>query len=119
MELAGFGILWWTPTLPAIPKVGNGLLVVGLMRLHTSVFSTPLPKVKNLILGENMPGDGFPRWKELPNKWVFRPWEAPADILESSGLDLGDNYPEPCIDHTEGRTRALAALATLKTLPLS
>ena len=61
----------------------------------------------------------IPSLEKLPNKWVFRPWEAPADILESSGLDLGDNYPEPCIDHTEGRTRALAALATLKTLPLS
>jgi len=29
---------------------------------------------------------------------------------------LGGNYPEPCVDHSEGRARALAALATLKTV---
>ena len=39
-----------------------------------------------------------------------------ASTLEESGLDLGGNYPEPCVDHSEGRARALAALATLKTV---
>ena len=60
------------------------------------------------------------RWitplEKLPSKWMFKPWEAPASTLEESGLDLGDNYPEPCVDHSEGRARALAALATLKTV---
>ena len=57
----------------------------------------------------------IPQLESLPSKWTFRPWEAPAEILETHGVDLGGNYPEPCIDHSEGRTRALAALATLKT----
>ena len=35
-------------------------------------------------------------------------------MLEENGVDLGGNYPEPCVDHSEGRARALAALATLK-----
>ena len=60
------------------------------------------------------------RWitplEKLPSKWMFKPWEAPASTLEESGLDLGGNYPEPCVDHSEGRARALAALATLKTV---
>ena len=41
--------------------------------------------------------------------------EAPASTREECGVDLGGNYPEPCVDHSEGRARALAALATLKT----
>jgi deoxyribodipyrimidine photo-lyase len=58
----------------------------------------------------------IPALEQLPKKWIFRPWEAPADVLHASGLELGKSYPEPCIDHTEGRTRALAALATLKNI---
>ena len=58
----------------------------------------------------------IPALEQLPKKWIFRPWEAPADVLQASGLELGKSYPEPCIDHTEGRTRALAALATLKNI---
>ena len=57
----------------------------------------------------------IPPLEKLPSKWVFKPWEAPASTREECGVDLGGNYPEPCVDHSEGRARALAALATLKT----
>ncbi len=56
----------------------------------------------------------IPSLQNLPPKWTFRPWEAPADLLESSGVDLGGNYPGPCVDHSDARNRALAALATLR-----
>ena len=57
----------------------------------------------------------IPSLDKLPSKWVFRPWEASAAMREDTGVDLGGNYPEPCVDHSAGRARALAALATLKT----
>ena len=57
----------------------------------------------------------IPSLNKLPSKWVFRPWEASAAMREDTGVDLGGNYPEPCVDHSAGRARALAALATLKT----
>ena len=57
----------------------------------------------------------IPPLANLPSKYVFKPWEAPASMLEENGIDLGENYPEPCVDHSEARARALAALASLKT----
>tara|TARA_X000000950_G_scaffold150712_1_gene185732 strand:- start:128 stop:1585 length:1458 start_codon:yes stop_codon:yes gene_type:complete len=57
----------------------------------------------------------IPSLENLPSKWVFRPWEAPPSLLSESGIELGKDYPSPCIDHAYGRQRALAALASLKT----
>ena len=56
----------------------------------------------------------IPSLENLPSKWMFRPWEAPSTLLEESEVSLGQNYPFPCVDHGEGRARALAALASLK-----
>ena len=70
--------------------------------------------------GEKFDGKGeyarkwIPSLKELPGKWVFKPWEAPPDLLLVSDVFLGTNYPHPCVDHKEGRARALAALASIK-----
>ncbi len=58
----------------------------------------------------------IPSLKQLPGKWIFKPWEAPPDLLLISDVFLGNNYPHPCVDHKEGRTRALEALATLKQI---
>ncbi|WP_431272330.1 FAD-binding domain-containing protein [Dankookia sp. P2] len=54
-----------------------------------------------------------PELARLPDKWLHRPWEAPAEVLRGAGLVLGRDYPQPVIDHAAGRTRALAAFATL------
>jgi deoxyribodipyrimidine photo-lyase len=51
----------------------------------------------------------------LPNKFLFNPWEAPAEILEKANLKLGDNYPKPVVDIKESRQKALAAFAKLKS----
>lgn len=70
--------------------------------------------------GEKFDGKGeyarkwIPSLKELPDKWIFKPWEAPPDLLLVSDVFLGNNYPHPCIDHKEGRARALAALSSIK-----
>lgn len=56
----------------------------------------------------------IPELANLPNKWLFRPWEAPRESLEGTSLELGENYPHPCVDHFEARARALQALSSLK-----
>jgi deoxyribodipyrimidine photo-lyase len=70
--------------------------------------------------GEKFDPDGayvkrwVPELRLLPAKFVHRPWEAPAHVLQSSGVRLGENYPEPIIEHRAGRARALDALAAMK-----
>ena len=56
-----------------------------------------------------------PEIANLPSKFIHEPWEAPAGILEYAGVELGKDYPEPIIDHKEGRERALAALDQFKS----
>ena len=49
-----------------------------------------------------------PELKHLPNKFIHRPWEAPALVLKEAEVELGGNYPEPIVDHKFARERALA-----------
>ncbi len=54
-----------------------------------------------------------PELAKLPNKFIHSPWEAPADVLESAGVVLGETYPEPVVDLKQSRERALAAFKSL------
>ena len=56
----------------------------------------------------------IPELGKLPNKWIHRPWEAPDRIRSQAGVELGTDYPEPIIDHQEGRDRALDAYEDFK-----
>ena len=42
-----------------------------------------------------------PELKELPNKYIYEPWEAPASVLEKAGVNLGKNYPRPIVEHKD------------------
>jgi deoxyribodipyrimidine photo-lyase len=70
--------------------------------------------------GERYDPDGsyvkryVPELRALSGQFVHRPWEAPQGELTRAGIELGEDYPLPIIDHKEGRERALAALETLK-----
>jgi deoxyribodipyrimidine photo-lyase len=82
--------------------------------------AAPYFRVFNPVLqGEKFDAGGayvrrfVPELAALPDKWLHRPWEAPAEVLRGAGLVLGRDYPRPVIDHAEGRARALAAFATL------
>ena len=55
-----------------------------------------------------------PELKNLPNKYLFSPWEAPEQVLKKAGISLGENYPTPIVDLKESRNRALEAFASLK-----
>ena len=65
--------------------------------------------------GEKFDGGGgyvrrwCPELARLPDRWLHRPWEAPAEVLEAAGVRLGETYPRPIVDHAAARDRALAA----------
>lgn len=56
-------------------------------------------------------GDYVRRWvpelSNLPVKYIHRPHEAPANVLAAAKVRLGDNYPEPIVDHAMARDRFL------------
>ncbi|MDN3650748.1 deoxyribodipyrimidine photo-lyase [Reinekea marina] len=51
----------------------------------------------------------LPELKALPIKYLFRPWEAPEDVLAMAQVSLGDTYPKPMVDLKASRERALLA----------
>jgi deoxyribodipyrimidine photo-lyase len=55
-----------------------------------------------------------PEIANLPDKYLFCPWEAPADTLMDAGIELGKDYPKPIVDLKASREQALAAYAMLK-----
>tara|TARA_B100001765_G_scaffold198782_1_gene150318 strand:+ start:506 stop:1945 length:1440 start_codon:yes stop_codon:yes gene_type:complete len=55
-----------------------------------------------------------PEIADLPDKYLFSPWEAGKDILQEYGIKLGETYPEPLVTHKEGRERALDAFKKIK-----
>jgi deoxyribodipyrimidine photo-lyase len=59
----------------------------------------------------------LPELAGLPDKWIHRPWEAPAQVLAEAGVRLGDDYPAPLVDLRESRQAALDAWDSLKTIP--
>lgn len=69
--------------------------------------------------GEKYDGDGdytrryVPELKKLPNKYLFKPWQAPIDVLKEAGVLLGKTYPYPVIDFIISRERALEAFRSL------
>ena len=40
-----------------------------------------------------------PELKDVPSKFIYSPWEAPAATLANAGVFLGDNYPYPLVEH--------------------
>lgn len=55
-----------------------------------------------------------PELAGLPDKYIHHPWDAPADVLEAAGVTLGETYPEPLVDHTEARRKALSVYNEIK-----
>ncbi len=54
-----------------------------------------------------------PELARLPKQVIHAPWEATPTVLSAAGVELGDTYPRPIVDHAEARAAALAAFKTL------
>lgn len=48
-----------------------------------------------------------PELRSMPNKYLFKPWQAPDKILKSAEVVLGKNYPKPIVDFAVSRNKAL------------
>jgi deoxyribodipyrimidine photo-lyase len=56
-----------------------------------------------------------PELARLPDRWIHRPWEAPAAALSGAGVTPAMTYPRPIVDHAAARIRAFAALSAVRT----
>lgn len=78
--------------------------------------AAPYFRVFNPILqGEKFDANGeyvrkfVPELQDMPKKYIHEPWTAPADVQKSAGVEIGEDYPAPIVDHKEARQRALDA----------
>lgn len=55
----------------------------------------------------------LPVLKNLPDKYIHNPWQAPKAVLDKAGVFLGKNYPHPIVDLGLSRTLALEAFKNL------
>lgn len=84
--------------------------------------AAPYFRIFNPILqGEKFDPEGeyvkkwVPELKKMPSKWIHKPWEAPQEVLKLADLTLGENYPEPLVDHDKARKKALEAFAEIRS----
>lgn len=54
-----------------------------------------------------------PELAALPTRYQHKPWEAPPDVLQAAGMELGKDYPRPILDLKTTRERALARFKAL------
>ena len=83
--------------------------------------AAPYFRIFNPILqGKRFDPDGtyikkfIPELEQLPNKYIFSPWEAPIEVLSEANIELGSDYPEPIVELTKSRDRALEAFSTIR-----
>lgn len=81
--------------------------------------AAPYFRIFNPVLqGEKFDPNGkyvrrwVPELALLPDKFIHRPWELPAEIARKMCFKPGDAYPLPIVDHAFARQRALAAYKT-------
>ena len=53
-----------------------------------------------------------PELRDVPLEFLAEPWQMPAELQRESGCVIGDDYPEPIVDHAEARRAALERYRT-------
>jgi len=83
--------------------------------------AAPYFRIFNPILqGEKFDKDGIytkkwvPELKNMPNKFLYKPWELEAKHQEQIKFIIGVDYPKPIVDHVKARNAALDAFKTIK-----
>ena len=83
--------------------------------------ASPYFRVFNpIIQGEKFDPQGdytkryLPELQELPNKYLFRPWEAPPEVLKKANITLGQTYPLPMVDIKQSRQKVLESYSITK-----
>ena len=56
----------------------------------------------------------LPQLARLSETSIHAPWLATPVELEAAGVRLGDNYPEPIVDHAQAREATMARYAAVK-----
>ncbi len=63
-------------------------------------------------------GEYVRRWvpeiAALPDKYLHEPSAAPAEILKDAGIELGQDYPQPLVEHKAARQAALDAYGEIR-----
>ena len=95
-------------------RLGHDYIGTEPMRLPISEFLIRLHKVKKFDPKGEYTKQFVPELKELPKKYLYKPWEAPANVLEAAGVKLGETYPEPVVDVKTSRLKALDAFQMTK-----
>ncbi|WP_306983329.1 cryptochrome/photolyase family protein [Alkalicoccobacillus murimartini] len=49
----------------------------------------------------------LPQLKDVPKKYIHTPWKMPSEMQEEVGCRIGEDYPNPIVDHDTMRKRAL------------
>jgi len=55
-----------------------------------------------------------PELARLPDGYIHHPWDAPAEVLRTAGVQLGTSYPFPIVEHGAARAAALDAFKRMK-----
>lgn len=88
--------------------------------------ASPYFRIFNPITqGEKFDKDGLytrhfiPELSNIPSKFLFKPWAAPADILTEAGVFLGKNYPMPIVNLENSRNEAMCAYRNMINVSMS
>lgn len=84
--------------------------------------AAPYFRIFNPILqGEKFDKEGqyikkwVPELRDMPTRFINKPWEADPMTLQMAGITLGKDYPRPVVDHKQARENALAAYQAIRT----
>lgn len=87
----------------------------------TGTDAAPYFRIFNPVLqGEKFDpnGDYIRRWvpelADLPAKFIHTPWQLPKQVQQQTGCLIGQDYPEPVVNHAWARKRVLNIYARAK-----